>query len=149
MLEAGRKVAAFRALKLLAESGEERAYHMVGFMYDVGEGTARSKKNAMRWYLAGYEAGYSSSAGNIATMYRDAGDSRQEIAWYKRAAALGDGDALLEVALRYLSGKGVRRNVRHATDLLKAVKLAPDTTEYSRELAKQLLHACPTRRRVA
>jgi len=105
-LEAGRAIAAFRALKRLAESGDQGAFHMLGYLYDLGEGTRRNRKRAMYWYLRSYGTGRAESANNIATIYRDAGRSRLEFEWYKRAAALGDGDACVEVAIRYLSGKG-------------------------------------------
>jgi TPR repeat protein len=146
-LEAGRAVQAFRALKRLAENNDERAFHMLGYLYDVGEGTKRSRKSAMHWYLRSYHAGRAMSASNIATIYRDAGQHRREFEWYQRAAALGDGDARLEVAIRYLSGKGVRRSLSSAIGHLRAVLRTEETTEASRDTARQLLQGCETKRR--
>jgi len=140
---------AFAALKRLAENGDEGAYHMLGYMYDVGEGTRRSPRSAMRWYRRSYRAGSSTSAINIATMYRDAGDHRKEFEWYRRAAALDDGDAKLEVAIRYLSGKGVRRSIKLAIHHLEDVLRTKDTSEAATDIARQLLHGCKARRRVA
>lgn len=148
-LEKGRPVAAFRSLKRLAESGDEDAFHMLGYLYDVGEGTRRNRKNAMHWYLRSYRTGRSVSAANIATIYRDLGDARAEFGWYERAAALGDGDALLEVAIRRLSGKGVRRNLNVAVRELRAALRAKNTSEWARDVARQLLHGCEKRRGAA
>ncbi len=141
-LEAGREVLAFQALKRLAEAGDEGAYHMLGYLYDAGEGTRRSTRKAMFWYLRSFGHGNSSSASNIATIYRDAGDSRKEFEWYCRAADLGDGDADLEVAIRLLSGKGVRRNVQLAIKRLKSVQKVENTSEAARDIARQLLRGC-------
>jgi len=141
-LEAGRAIAAFRALKRLAESGDQGAFHMLGYLYDLGEGTRRNRKRAMYWYLRSYGTGRAESANNIATIYRDAGRSRLEFEWYKRAAALGDGDACVEVAIRYLSGKGVRRSLSTAVGYLRAVPKTRDTSEAAQDTARQLLYGC-------
>lgn len=148
-LEKGRPAVAFRALKRLAESGEKDAYHMVGYLYDVGQGTRRNRRNAMHWYRRSYRAGCSMSAMNIATIYRDLGRPRAEFGWYERAAALGDGDALLEVAFRRLSGKGTRRSLRLAVRDLRAVLKEKHTSEWARDVAGELLRGCEVRRRTA
>jgi len=141
-LETGRPLEAFRELKVLAERGDEHAYHMLGYLYDVGEGTRRDRKKALHWYLRGYSVGNSSCATNIATIYRDAGESRKEFQWYSKAMALGDGDAELEVAIRLLSGKGVRRNLRRAIHHLKSVVVEENTSEDARDVARQILRGC-------
>ena len=151
LLEGGKAKKAFASLKQLAESGNEGAFHMLGYLYDVGEGTKRNTRAAMHWYQRGYETGNATSAANIATVYRDAGNAKKEFEWYKRAAALDDGDAELEVAIRLLSGKGVRRNVKTAIRLLRKVLVSSkdNTTEASRDVAKQLLWGFQTKRRGA
>jgi len=146
-LEAGRVTQGFRILKRLGEGGDESAFHMLGYCYDVGEGTRRNRKLAMYWYTRGYRAGRAASASNLATVYRDMGRSKAEFTWYQRAAAMGDGDALLEVAIRYLSGKGVLRSRTRAIVLLEAVRKSKYVTPDSRDVARQLLYGCSTRRR--
>jgi TPR repeat protein len=138
---------AFAELKRLADEGEVDAFHMLAFLYDAGQGTRRNRQAAMRWYLRAYRAGSSISASNLATMYRGVGDNRREFEWYLRAAAMGDGDAKLEVAIRYLSGKGVRRSVSRAVGLLRSVLATKNTTEAAKDTARQLLHGCEVRRR--
>ena len=149
-LEAGREKKAFLTLKRLAEAGNKAAFPMLGYLYDVGQGTWRDPKLAMHWYMLGYRSGSATCASNIATVYRDAGNARREFEWYQRAVALGDGDAKLELAIRLLSGKGVRRNRKAAIVLLKEVLAnARDTSEAARDTARQLLWGCETKRRVA
>ena len=140
--EAGKKVFAFRQLKRLAEACDESAYFMLGYFYDTGEGTRRNAKRAMYWYLQSFDRGNSAAATNIATMYREAGNSRREFEWYCRGAELGDGDAALEVAIRLLSGKGVRRNLKLAIARLKSVGKDEHSSADARDVAKQLLRGC-------
>jgi TPR repeat protein len=141
-LEAGKAREAFVALKSLAEAGNTEAYPMLGYLYDIGEGTWKDAKQARHWYELGYKSGSAICASNLATVCRDAGDSRNEYKWYRRAADLGDGDALVEVAIRLLSGKGVRRNLTGAIRLLKQVEGMADTSEAGRNSARQLLRGC-------
>jgi len=149
-LEAGKDQKAFLALKRLAEAGNKEAFPMLGYLYDVGKGTWRDAKRAMHWYMLGYKSGSATCAANIATVYRDAGNASREFEWYKRAVALGDEDAKLDVAIRLLSGKGVRRNLKSAILLLKdVVANTTDTSEAARDTARQLLWGCETKRRVA
>jgi TPR repeat protein len=82
-------------------------------------------------------------------MYRDAGDAKNEYEWYRKAAALNDGDAELEVAIRLLSGKGVRRNLRMAVLSLRRVLKVNNTSDAARDTARQLLRGCVGGRRTA
>ncbi len=137
--EAGDYGQAFCWLKSLAEQGAAEAYHMLGYLYDVGRGTRRSKAKAIYWYRKAYANGESASASNLATIYRDSGAARLEFEWYKRAADLGDGDALLEIGIRYLSGKGIRRSAAKAVACFAAAMESKNACEASRDTARQLL----------
>src|SRR5262245_44904159 len=92
---------AFQIIHGWALAGDETAIQNLGYMYARGEGTRRNRAKAMYWYRLSYRLGSSASASNIATIYRDEGKSRLASAWYRRAAALGDGDAEVELAERY------------------------------------------------
>ncbi len=145
--EAGHAAQAFRTLKRLAELGDEAAFHMLGYLYDNGGGTKRNRKLAIHWYTRGYRAGSSISASNLATIYRDMGHPRAEFTWYQRAASMGDGDAKLEVAIRYLSGKGTQRHLGRAIKLLRTVLRSKYVTPDGRDVARQLLWGCERKKR--
>jgi uncharacterized protein len=141
----GRLVTAFRAFQLLADQGDETAFFMLGYIYDTGRGAKRSSVKARGWYLRAFKAGGSSAAtaaSNLATVYRDLGEARQELRWYERAAGLGDGDALVEIGIRYLAGKGVRRNPSIAVEHFRDAIRSKHITEASRDTAQQLLASC-------
>src|SRR4051812_22853116 len=53
--------------------------------------------------------GDGTAASNIAAAYRILGRHRLAFGWWRKGAARGDGDALLEVGYCYQHGLGVRR----------------------------------------
>ena len=138
----GRFAVAFRALNYWAEQGEASAFAMLGFMYDAGQGTRKNKAKAIFWYQKAYANGEAIAASNLATVYRDSSQPRLEFEWYNRAAELGDGDALVEVGIRYLSGKGTRRNAPMAKKCFAAALRSKYICEAGRDTARQLLWGC-------
>ncbi len=141
----GRWKPAFRAFQVLAEQGDETAFLMLGYIYDTGRGARRNLAKALHWHLRAYKVGGSTAAlaaSNLATICRDFGDSRQEFQWYLRAAKLGDGDSLVEIGIRYLAGKGVKRSPSMAVKHFKAAMRSKNITEAGRDIAQQLLRSC-------
>ena len=135
----GKPKAAFRIIREWALAGDETAIQNLGYMFDRGEGTKRDRNQAMYWYRRSYRRGSSTSASNIATVYRDEGRPHLAFTWYKRAAAMGDGDAEVEVAKRYLNGEGVARHHGRALAALRRAVATPFITPAMREEAAQLL----------
>ena len=130
--------AAFRSIREWALAGDDTAIQNLGLMYDRGEGTRRSRSKAMYWYRRSYLRGSATSASNIATVYRDEGKARLAFAWYKRAAALGDGDAEVEIAKRYLAGDGAAKHRGLAIAALRRALSTRYITPAAREEAKHL-----------
>ena len=60
-------------------------------------------------------------------------------AWYKRAAAMRDGDAGVEVAKRHLAGDGVAKHRGRAVAALKRAISTQYITPDAKEEAEQLL----------
>jgi TPR repeat protein len=129
---------AFRLFREMAEAGDFHSYLNLGYFYDVGLGTSKSRTVALRWYRRAYRAGDSAGASNIATVYRDQGRHRAAFDWLRRAAAMNDGDAELEVAKCYLAGLGVARHRGHALAAIKRALASRSITEASREEAAHL-----------
>jgi TPR repeat protein len=55
--------------------------------------------------------------------------------WYRRAAASGDGDALVEVGQRYYTGVGVRRDPKRAVGYFRDAITSRDISQAGRENA--------------
>jgi TPR repeat protein len=133
---------AFRLFAAQAHAGDHEVELNLGYFYDVGLGTRKNRVKAMYWYRRAYRRGSGAAASNIATIYRDECRHALEFAWYKRAAALRDGDAEVEIAKLYLSGSGVRKDHRKAMAALRRALASPFITPYGCEEAAQLLDAC-------
>jgi hypothetical protein len=126
---------AFRLLKTASEGGHKVAAASLGYAYDVGLGTNRNKRQAVRWYTVDYRNGHSGGAANLATVYRDFGDLRGAFGWWMRAAAMGDGDAMGDVGYCYQYGIGVRKNIASARRMYRRAIAARDISMSGREEA--------------
>jgi uncharacterized protein len=125
----------FRLFKLAGSRGYEPAFASLGYAYDTGLGTRRNRSQAMHWYTRAYRGGASIGAANLATIYRDAGDLRRAFAWWMRAAAMGDGDAMVDAGYCYQYGIGVRNNIASARELYRRAIAARDISMWGREEA--------------
>jgi TPR repeat protein len=128
-------VYAVRLLRAAAQGGISEAYDSLAYAYDVGLGVRANRAEAERWYRRAYRSGSSMCAGSLAIIYRDAGDLRSAFRWYRRAAALKDGDAMVDVAYCYQYGIGVRKNVLAAQRVYRSAMSSRDITAYGREEA--------------
>ena len=126
-----------------ARAGDPSAMHNIGYYYDRGVGVRKNPSRALFWYRAVWRKHrYESAANNIATIYRDRKDHRRAFVWYRKAADAGDGDALVEVAVRYLRGRGVRRDPSEGVALLRRAIRSSRITESGRDDAKYQLGLC-------
>jgi TPR repeat protein len=126
---------AFRLLRRAVESGDENAAGSLGHAYDVGQGTKRNVAQAIRWYRRAARSGDSTATFNLATVYRDAGKSRLAFKWWKRADAMCDGDAAVDVGYCYQYGIGTRKNTAYAKRIFRRAIASNDITQYGREAA--------------
>lgn len=137
------RVRAAEWMERAARAGDPSAMHNIGYYYDRGVGVRRDARRALFWYRAVWRKhGYESAANNIATIYRDRKDHRRAFAWYRKAADAGDGDALVEVAVRYLRGRGVRKDLPRGVALLRRAIRSSRITESGRDDAKYHLGLC-------
>ena len=127
--ESGDLASAFMCFRLGANGGQVGCMMNLGYFYDEGVGTLRSKHDAMRWYKRAFLNGDSSAASNIAILFRERGNHRQMFRWFVAAARRDDGDALVEVAKCYLMGLGVPRStmmtIANAHKALRSAHISP------------------------
>ena len=93
----------------------------------------------MRCYRLAWLSRNPAAANNIAVLYRERGDDRGMLRWYKKAAAEGDGGSHLAVAKCYLRGLGVRANTQAGLRSLAAAVASDLISEAEREEAQGLL----------
>jgi TPR repeat protein len=119
-----------------ANAYEERAAQLgdPGSMTAVADRIARKsftgarRREAIRLYVRAFRAGYATAAYNLAVRYKDAGEHRMAVAWFRRALKAGEPSALLELGKAELYGAGIRRNPTSA--LAKLRRAARATEEY-------------------
>jgi hypothetical protein len=127
--------AALRWFRRSAAGGCAFAQNHLGVYLSRGTCTRRHDTQALYWFKQAFRQGVSVAANNIASIYRDRQNHRRALFWYARAASGGDGDAWVEVGMRYYAGQGVRRNPRYAVACFRKVLRNGNVTQIGRETA--------------
>ncbi len=137
--EKGDLASAFKCLLAGARLGHTSCQINLGNYYSDGTAVQPNLKRAAYWYRVAYKNGDRCAAANMAIEHRKAGRQRAAVLWFKRAVALEDGDACVELAKMYMTRKG---GEKLATPLLEQALLMRrrDITEYGKEEAKALLN---------
>lgn len=142
--EAGDLKGAFRCLLDAARAGDPRSQINLGNVYSDGAGVKRDLDEAARWFKSAYRNGERVGAYNLAVNLKSSGDVKGAIEWFKRAAAMNDGDACVELA-KLLKDR-LRGRAAAVEYLKKAVAMSrDDITEDGREEAQELLRELASR----
>lgn len=104
-----------------AESGDAAAQCALSNLFSTPEGGERDFKQAIFWARKAIAQGNASAAYNLATIYRDLNRPKRAFHWYKRAAEMGDGDALLQIGLCRMFGFGTAQDLAAAAKCFEAV----------------------------
>jgi len=136
--EAGDYKMAARVLRRGAKLGNTSCQINLGNYYAAGTGVRKNLERAAHWYKTAYKNGDRSGALNLAIDKRNNGALRSAESWFKKAAAMRDGGAHVELAKMYIA-KGEKKH--EALKMLKrAVKLSSDDVSIDEKVeAKSLL----------
>lgn len=96
LYEKGRLHDAYLAFYRAAKLGDPQAQVNLGNLYDAGEGVKQDRKRASHWYKRAIHKGVPEAAYNLAVSYKQQGKIRWARYWFKRAAEMGDEDAIEE-----------------------------------------------------
>jgi TPR repeat protein len=129
---------AFQCLLAGARLGDSGCQINLGNFYSAGIGTRKNMAIAALWYRKAYKNGERTGALNLAIDRRNAGRTRSAVIWFKKAIAMNDGDACIQLAKIYMQQKDGRSA---AIGLLKQVMQMnrADISEDGKEEAKLLL----------
>jgi TPR repeat protein len=130
---------AFELFLCAAESGDSSSQLDLGYFFDRGLHVKKDKKKAMHWYYQAYRQGDAAAANNIATLHRDSGRLGKTVWWFRRAVAMGDHDALLDLGKCYETGVGLPKSPRQATLCYRRVLASKQVTEFSKKQAQRRL----------
>lgn len=140
------------AIEWLEKSGEAGcpdAYANIGFMYATkyllllqnriikikSKNASQAYKiccdKAIEYYQMAYEKGSAVGAYNIAIAYKNGEllrpiDYQAHVAWLRKAASLGYSQAINDLAVSYITGIGIDRDIRSGLNLLKMAASAND-----------------------
>lgn len=124
-----------------AELGDSASLVDLGYFYDNGIFVKKNKGKALQCYRKAYAQGDAGAANNIATVYRDIGDEKKMLWWFRRAAAMGDIDVLLDLAERYEQGDAVSKNPAKAEELYRRILANKNATQDDKVRARTRLVA--------
>ena len=93
----------------------------------------RDDAEALLWFKRALLQNYHVAPINIAGVYANRRNNRRALLWYQRAAAIGDGDALVEVGRRFYAGVGVRRDSEHAVRCFRKAITSKNISQAGRE----------------
>ena len=114
----------------LAEARHPKAQFYLGLMYSNGYGVPKNKKEAVRWYRLGAEAGDAQSQRVLGHSYKSGSgvlqDYEEAVKWYRLSAEAGDSYAQYSLGQMYAEGKGVLQD--HA-EAVKWIILASEDGE--------------------
>lgn len=121
-----------------AQKGLSDAQNSVGYFLDNGIGVSVDKREALKWYRAAARQCNCCAISNIGTIYRDAGNVRRAMFWFRRAyKESNDGDSGLEIA-KLLFGSRTAKRREEACRILSSIMTSDNITEDSREEAAKL-----------
>lgn len=102
---------ALKACTQAGEAGDLEAQHIVGRLYEKGNGTARDLETSLKWYQRAADKGHPASQRRVAAAYYwglggAPKDDKKAFEWFKRAAEGGDKRAQKQMAEAYRRGLG-------------------------------------------
>ena len=89
----GEFFAAFKGLKILAESGDVVSQYYVGLMYENGQGTLKDDALAFQWFTKAAAQNYAKAQNNLGDMYFSGRGTTRDFEkarlWFRKAASQG------------------------------------------------------------
>lgn len=111
--------AAFRLFMQGALAGDCHAMNRIGVMYGAGQGVEKDAVKALDWHKQAWRKCKDIYlCMNIAVSYAHLGQRRRTLYWWKKAAASGDGSAMLGLAKFLLETRRAKKSQR-VIELLK------------------------------
>jgi TPR repeat protein len=108
----GDYVTAFEIVQPLANQGNARAQHELGFMYWSGQGVRKDYAEAIKWYRRSAEQGYANAQWSLGYMYSTGTGIPQSYVeafkWFRLSAEQGYAGSQDALGDMYSNGQGVK-----------------------------------------
>jgi TPR repeat protein len=116
-----------------AEHGSGPAQNNLGILLSNGTGVRKNVEESLMWLRRAIRAGDSCARHNIAITYRENGDFKTAVKWFRKAAEADDADALIQLGIHYYWGKGVRKNPGAAVQCFRTATKAKNISGFGRD----------------
>jgi TPR repeat protein len=122
-------------LRRAAEHGCASAQNNLGLLFGDGKGVNKNLRESLAWLRKAFNGEDSYVATNIAITHRQNGSFGRAVLWFKKAVALGDDDARVQLGIHYYWGKRIKRNPAAAVRCLRRATTGKNICEYGRDNA--------------
>ena len=113
-----------------SKSGSLEVWFMIGDAYQSGTGTAKSREQALRWFLKAAEAGHVRSMVRLACALSHPDHEEtwgEAVRWFQKAADCGDASGMTLLGFAYREGHGVAQDYEQALSWFIKAVVAGDT----------------------
>ena len=116
-----------------AAHGDASAQTNLGVILGSPKASIEDRREALMWLKKAARTGSICATNNIAVMYREDGDLRRTVYWFKKLATLGDDDALIKLGIHYYWGSGVRVDHSKAVRYFRKATKGKNLSEADRD----------------
>jgi len=116
-----------------AAHGDTSAQTNLGVILSSAKANKEDRREALMWLRKAARAGVASAIINAAIMHREDGDLRRAVSSFRKATALGDDSARIQLGIHYYWGRGIRANHSMAVRLIRRATLGKDLSEADRD----------------
>jgi hypothetical protein len=82
----------------------------LGVLLSDGKGVVKNIPESLAWSRRAFDGGVIYAANNIAITYREIGNYKRAVYWFRRGANAGDDSAFLQLGIHCYWGRGVRKD---------------------------------------
>lgn len=116
-----------------AEHGSSPAQNNLGILLGNGSGVRKNVNEALFWLRKAFHTRDAGAAQNIAITYRENGDVKTAVKWFRKSVDGGDGDAVVQLGIHYYWGKGARKNRKAAVHCFRMATNARFVSEWGKD----------------
>jgi TPR repeat protein len=120
-------------LRKSAEHGFASAQNNLGVLLSARNAAHKDVDEALFWFRKAFKAGEIVSANNIAITYRENGDCRKAVQWFRESVESGDDEARIQLGIHYYWGKGVKKDPVAAVRCFRTALRCKDISEAGRD----------------
>jgi uncharacterized protein len=120
-------------LQRAADGGCAAAQNTLGVLLGNGDGFDKDPHKALIWLKRAFRGADSCAPNNVAITYREVGNFRRSVTWFRRSVSLGDDSARIQLGIHYYWGIGIQQNTAAAIRCFRQATKARNLSEADRD----------------